>query len=127
MPYPEIPLQLAYGTTIGYECDVRGLEQQQDPGLLRSRVTPGLNAVRATVTVNQLIENGNEMEAFLQGRRGIMPFSFPSDAPPEILGKLWRCKEYTINQASAATVKGCSNGMLWQFSATLQQVFRGAS
>lgn len=126
MAYPVIPLTLAYGTTISYECDVRTLEQQKEQGLLQSRVSPGLNSVRMSVSVNQLIGNGAAMETFLKSLRGIYPFQFPTNAPPEIVGKLWQCKEYTINQASPATVRGCQNGVMHQFSATLTQCFRGA-
>ncbi len=126
MAFPTLPLTLAYGTTISYECDVRTLEQQKEPGLLQSRVSPGLNSVRMSIAVNQLVGNGGEIEDFLSGRRGIYPFQLPADAPPEVLGRLWKCKEYTINQASPATVRGCQDELIWQFSATLTQVFRGA-
>jgi|GEM_PF-5824539 len=126
MSYPVIPLTLAYGTTITYECDVRTLEQQKEPGLLQSRVSPGLNSVKMSVAVNQLIGNGGEMETFLKERRGIFPFRFPSNAPPELRGRLWTCKEYTINQASPATVRGCEDGVMWTFSGTLTQSFRAA-
>lgn len=126
MPYPVIPLTLAYGTTIAYECDVRTLEQQKEPGLLQSRVSPGLNSVRASINVNQLIDNGTEIEALLKERRGVQPFRFPASAPSEVRGKLWQCKEYTINQASPATVKGCQGGLVWQLSATFVQSFRSA-
>lgn len=128
MTYPIIPLILAYGTTITYECDVRTLEQQKEPGLLQSRVSPGLNSVKMTISVNQLIRNGVVIEDFLKSRRGIYPFRFPpATAPPEIKGRLWTCKEYTINLASPASVKGCANGGVWQFSATLTQCFRGTN
>ena len=125
MPYPILPLDLAYGTTITYECDVRTLEQQKEPGLLQSRVSPGLNAVRMSIAVNQIVQNGAYMETFFQVCRGINPFYLPATAPSEIVGKLWRCKEYTINQASPATVKGCDNGIVWQLNATFTEVFRG--
>jgi hypothetical protein len=125
MPYPIIPLTLAYGTTITYECDVRTLEQQKEPGLLQSRVSPGLNSVRMSIAVNQLVHNGTAIENLLKERRGIHPFQFPADAPIEVVGKLWKCNEYTINQASPASVRGCQGGVVWQFSGTLTQVFRG--
>ena len=126
MPYPIIPLRLAYGTQLSYECDVRTLEQQKEPGLLQSRVVPGLNSVKVSVAVNQLVDNGYDLEAFLAGRRGTLPFTFPANAPPELAGKLFKCKEYTINQAGPNSVYGCQGDFVWQMSATFQECFRAA-
>ena len=87
---------------------------------------PGLNSVKVSVAVNQLVDNGNNLQAFLDGRRGIYPFAFPADAPPELQGKLFKCKEYTINQATPNSVYGCREDFVWQMSATFQECFRAA-
>lgn len=119
MPYSVVPLQLAFGTQLSYECDVRSLEQQKDPGLIQSRVVPGLNSVKMSIAVNQIVTNGAELEVFLGVHKGRFSFKFDEDAPPEILGKLFRCKDYVI------TYQGQTNAIEeHQVQATFVQSFR---
>lgn len=122
MSFPVIPLKLAFGTQHSYECDVRSLDQQKDPGLIRSRVVPGLNSVGLSVAVNQIVTNGEEVEEFLRDMRGTLPFALDANAPLELQGLCFRCKEYSVSYA------GNTNGIVHhQFQATFMQTFRGVS
>jgi phage-related protein len=75
--------------------------------------------VKLSVAVNQLVSNGTQLEAFLVSLRGTRPFAFDTDAPPELQGLNFKCKEYQVNYA------GQQNGILHhQFQGTFEQVWR---
>ena len=119
MPFFVIPLTLSFGTQLSYECDVRSLEQQKDVGLIQSRVSPGLNSVKMSIAVNQQVTNGKELETFFNSLGGRLPFQFGLDAPPEVTGKLFKCKEFSL------AYQGQSNGIeTHELNATFTEVVR---
>lgn len=97
MSYPIIPLTPTWTSSETQTADI-AKTKYGDNGV-ESRTTKGINTISSVWDISVNIINFAEVDEFLRNRRG-SPFRLSKDGGVTDDGKLYICKEWTIQQQS---------------------------